>query len=159
MPISDHKMRCTCPTPLIPAFALMRMSNLATLREIFHRYQADLVATRMRSNLNATSTNRVTFLFSRSPGQHLPDKLTPKCLGPYKVVKQTKNDISCRSLIDGSVHTFHVARLKLFMPHASVTGCVGHRRRSSSQLLRRRRSKKRFLLIHNLTICITTSSE
>ena len=34
--------------------------------------------------------------------------------GPYEVIQQTKNDVECRHLTQGSVSTFHITRLKPF---------------------------------------------
>eukprot|EP01033_Poteriospumella_lacustris_P017893 gene17893-biopygen8036 len=97
--------------------------NLRTLREVSHRYQADLLAERLRHNPPSDDVRNMyqpgdLVLFQQTPHKPLPDKLSSRFLGPYKVVSQTKNDVSCRSLIDGSVHVFHVTRLKLFFGSA-----------------------------------------
>ena len=38
----------------------------------------------------------------------MPSKLTTKFSGPFEVVSQTKNDVSCKHLVHGSIHVFHV---------------------------------------------------
>jgi hypothetical protein len=53
-------------------------------------------------------------LFQYNPEVPLPTKLSPKYLGPYEVIRHTKNDVQCRHLVDGFVKVFHVTRLKIF---------------------------------------------
>jgi hypothetical protein len=57
-------------------------------------------------------------LWQRDPNSPLPTKLSPKFVGPYLVLSQTKNDVSCRHVILGHVKVFHVSRLKIF--HGSL---------------------------------------
>jgi hypothetical protein len=44
----------------------------------------------------------------------MPSKLTTKFSGPFEVVSQTKTDVSCKHLVHGSIHVFHVTELKIF---------------------------------------------
>ena len=47
--------------------------------------------------------------FQRSTTNQLPSKLSPKFLGPYSVVYQVKNDVTCRNLITDAITIFHVS--------------------------------------------------
>lgn len=52
------------------------------------------------------------------------DKLNPKHTGPYKVVKQTKNDISCVHLADPTiVKEYHVSEVALSTRTERRCGC------------------------------------
>jgi hypothetical protein len=42
-------------------------------------------------------------------------KLAPKLLGPYTVLKQVKNDITCRHVVTEKIHTFHSDRVTPFI--------------------------------------------
>ena len=53
-------------------------------------------------------------LFQRNPEALAPSKLSLRYTGPYEVVSQHKNDVTCRHLCIKSVHIFHVERLKIF---------------------------------------------
>ena len=44
----------------------------------------------------------------------LPSKLTTPYKGPYIVIVQTKNDVSCKHANTGTVNIYHVSRLKPF---------------------------------------------
>jgi hypothetical protein len=48
------------------------------------------------------------------PGDHLQHKLDPDWLGPYEVISQVKNDITCKHIVLRSIHTFHTTRVKPF---------------------------------------------
>ena len=55
-------------------------------------------------------------LFNRreSPGDMLPTKLSPSYLGPYRVIRQTKNDIECTHIVTHEIRVLHVDRVKPF---------------------------------------------
>ena len=48
------------------------------------------------------------------PSDHLDTKLTARRSGPYQVVRQVKNDVTCKHVNLGSEHTLHVSRLTPF---------------------------------------------
>ena len=59
------------------------------------------------------SNDYVLHIFSTS--NNLPYKLSPKFSGPFLLLSQTGNDVTCKNLITESINIFHVSRLKLFV--------------------------------------------
>ncbi len=53
-------------------------------------------------------------LWQFNPEDPLPSKLSPKFIGPYTVLEQVKNTVSCRHVIQGYIKEFDVERLKIF---------------------------------------------
>ena len=91
--------------------------NLCMLNDISIKYQSALILERTKSTPADTQNQYQPgdlVLFQLNPNDPLPTKLSPKFTGPFKVVKQTKNDVDCQSLIYGSISSFHVERLKIF---------------------------------------------
>jgi len=91
--------------------------NLVYLHKKSKDFQAELVAERTKD----TPPDKQNFfqpgdfvLWRRNPDEPLPTKLSPKYVGPYVVISQTKNDVACRHIILGHVKDFHVSRLKFF---------------------------------------------
>ena len=58
--------------------------------------------------------NRDFVLFQRDTSTHVDTKITPELVGPYEVICQTKNDVSCKHVVLGKEEVFHVPRLKIF---------------------------------------------
>jgi hypothetical protein len=56
------------------------------------------------------------FLFNRreNPLDMLPDKLSPPFLGPYRVLHQAKNDVTCEHVVTHDSKILHVSRVKPF---------------------------------------------
>ena len=88
--------------------------NLDRLRKKSAKFQHDLVDERTRPN-------RETPQNIYQPGDLVlhqvkvpPTKLSPRFFGPYEVMSQVKNDVTCKHLVQASVHTFHVSELKIF---------------------------------------------
>ena len=48
------------------------------------------------------------------PSDHLPTKLSPDWLGPYRVIEQYKNDVAVKHIVLHTEGVFHVERLKPF---------------------------------------------
>ena len=59
------------------------------------------------------SNDYVLHLYSTT--NDLPSKLSPKYSGPFVVLSQSGNDVTCKNLITDSINIFHVSRLKLFV--------------------------------------------
>jgi hypothetical protein len=84
----------------------------------------------------------------------LPSKLTTPYKGPYVVISQYKNDITCRHANIGTVQVFHVDRVKPFygsLEEATVLARVDHQQFIITRIMAYRgdpelRSKTEFLL-------------
>lgn len=49
------------------------------------------------------------------PSDHLASKLSPTFKGPYVVISQAKNDVTCEHIILATTHVLHLDRLKPFI--------------------------------------------
>ena len=101
----------------LPAYVRMLDESLRNLQAASKKYQDNLVAERLKTN--AESKQNIFqpgdfVLFQLSKDKPLPSKLTPRFSGPYEVVHQVKNNVTCKHLVMYSTHVFHVERLKLF---------------------------------------------
>jgi hypothetical protein len=89
--------------------------NLQIIRNSSHIHQQLLTNERTKNNLPQNiyqNDDYVLHLFSTS--NDLPYKLYPKYSGPFRVVSQLGNDVTCKNIITDSIKIFHVSRLKLF---------------------------------------------
>jgi hypothetical protein len=111
LPKSDNSA-----APEVTHILLQRLNdNLQMLRDASSTYQASLVKTRTKANVPAKEQNRyqsgdyVTF----DAGRPRP-KLSCRFKGPYRVVSQYKNDVSCRNLVTDALVEFSVTDLEPF---------------------------------------------
>ena len=88
--------------------------NLTILREISSKHQAEIVEKR-KSDFIQNFYQPGDLVLKQVTTPFLPNKLAPNYLGPYKVIKQYKNDVEVRHLALGKVETVHVEKLKLFI--------------------------------------------
>ncbi len=98
------------------AFIKLLDSNLQFIRQKSLEYQEQLAKDRTADTPEETQNvyqegDRV--LFKRDIGMK-PTKLSPRYIGPYVVIKQYKNDVTCKHIIMGNIETLHVSRLKPF---------------------------------------------
>ena len=74
---------------------------------------------RTLSNPPPTQQNRYQpgdfILYNYPKGQPKPTKLSSPQLGPYEVIKHVKNEVEARHLCIGTVRTFHVDDVQLFI--------------------------------------------
>jgi hypothetical protein len=57
---------------------------------------------------------------------HRPNKLSPQFLGPYEVISQHKNDITCKHLATHTIKVFHTDDIKIFIgtPEAALQAAM-----------------------------------
>ena len=90
--------------------------NLQIIRNSSYLHQQKLTNERTKNNLPQNmyqSNDYVLHLYSTT--NDLPSKLSPKYSGPFVVLSQSGNDVTCKNLITDSINIFHVSRLKLFV--------------------------------------------
>ena len=103
--------------PSMHAYISKLNENLETIRKISYEYQQTLATERT----SATPLHKQNVyqqddlvLYQRDPDGFLPTKLSPKFIGPYAVISQYKNDVTCKHVIMGDIKVLHVSRLKIF---------------------------------------------
>lgn len=92
-------------------------SDLAEIRRRSIEYQQQLI--KSKTGVNPEAVNRYqagdyVLLDALFDGSLKEFKLKHRYLGPYQVIKQYKNDVEVRHLVEDSVHTFVVDTLKPF---------------------------------------------
>jgi hypothetical protein len=86
--------------------------NLAIVRSIISSYQ-DSLRQRRQSSTPSNSHNvfqpgdYVLWNPLETPYSFRSSKLSPKLLGPYEVIQQIKNDISCRQVVTNIISKLH----------------------------------------------------
>jgi hypothetical protein len=110
------------PPPLVPGHdytALVKQldSNLAVVRSATADFQATL---RRKRHATTPSQNQfapgdvILWNPRENPFSFRSTKLAPKLLGPYRVISQHKNDISCEHVVLHTHHTLHSSRVAPF---------------------------------------------
>ena len=89
--------------------------DLSLVKSHSLKFQAELVTKRASSTKQNTFQKGDYVLFAHPKDKPLPSKLNGKYAGPFEVISQTKNDVSCRHCSTGKVSEFFVSSLKLFM--------------------------------------------
>jgi hypothetical protein len=113
--------RFQLPPPLVPGTPYSSLvhqlnTNLATVRSITAQFQTELRQAR-QSPAPANHQNKFQagdlILWNPRENTHSfrSSKLAPKLLGPYKVLSQNNNDISCEHIVTNNKHTFHADRV------------------------------------------------
>ena len=122
------------PPPLVPGHDYTTLvqqldANLAVVRSATSAFQATL-----RSRRHTTTPSQNQF----SPGDVIlwnpiekalsfrSSKLAPKLLGPYRVISQHKNDISCEHVVLRTYHTLHSSRVTPFYGTLESENTVAH---------------------------------
>ena len=64
-------------------------------------------------------------MHSRATFDLCSSKLAPKLLGPYTVMNQIKNNITCRHVATDKIHTFHSDRVTPFIGNTQDADKIG----------------------------------
>ena len=91
-------------------------STLATVRQVAQEALDKGSTTRQSSNPSITTSYQPgDFLIFGVPKMNRTTKLATPWLGPYEVSSQRNNNIECRHLSSGIIHSLHCNRVKIFM--------------------------------------------
>ena len=91
--------------------------DLRHLRALSKKHQAEIAAERIAqtpAELQNVYQPGDLVLLETDPAVPRRTKLSPLNLGPFEVIVQRSNDVSCRHLATGVEHRLHVSRLKMF---------------------------------------------
>ena len=117
--------RFKLPMPLLPGHTYCDLvtaldRNLAIVRSITSSYQ-DSLRRKRQSNTPSNSHNIyqpgdfILWNPLETPQSLRSSKLSPKLLGPYEVIQQTKNDISCKHVVTNVISVLHSSRVTPFI--------------------------------------------
>ena len=112
-----YELPLTLSAENAPAYIQELNNNLQLVRQISREHQDGIVAQRTAPNSLAPQTLYQPGDYVLHRNNHPENKLQGPWLGPYQVVQQVKNDVTCKDLVSGSVMThkpFHLENLKLF---------------------------------------------
>jgi hypothetical protein len=93
-------------------------ANLQIVRQRSHDLQQEIVRERSEANGSPKQYepgDLVLWNPRESPSDFLATKLQPDWAGPYEVLRQAKNDVTCKHLVLGTEKVLHVTRLKPFL--------------------------------------------
>ncbi len=90
--------------------------NITNLREKSKSFQLDLVKRRMEeANVGEPNCYQPGDFITLKLRGLRPAKLAPRYKGPYQVISQHKNDITCKHLAMGNVDVLDAERVQLFI--------------------------------------------
>jgi hypothetical protein len=93
-------------------------NDLATVRQLVREYQ-NLLKPELPQAQNVYQPG--DFVLLHKTVEYVPrSKLHPKYLGPYRVIRQIKNDVEVEHLITGRLYVFYVADLRIFVGDANA---------------------------------------
>jgi hypothetical protein len=93
--------------------------DLETARKHAAELQSKMIESRVKSNAPQNTFQPGDFVLHHLPADKpVPSKLVGRYAGPYVVLVQRKNDVSCRHCALGHVKEFFVSDLKLFVGSA-----------------------------------------
>jgi hypothetical protein len=94
-------------------------TDLAHVRAASKKHQDTLALERTAANPPSTQQNRYQpgdfILYNYPKDQPKPTKLSSPHLGPYEVIKHEKNEVEARHICMGTVRTFHVDDVQIFI--------------------------------------------
>jgi len=101
----------------VSAYIKLLDKDLQTIRDISDKVSSEIARERT-SKVPLDKQNKFQpgdfVLWQINPSQHKETKLSPRFFGPFEVIDQVKNDVTCRHVNLGFIKVFHVNRLKIF---------------------------------------------
>ena len=90
--------------------------NIQTIRRVSSKFQDEIKEKRSTKYPVPSYVTGDFVLWNprEHPNAHLDSKLSPPWKGPYEVISQDRNDVSCEHVVNRTRHVFHVDRIKPF---------------------------------------------
>jgi hypothetical protein len=104
------------PQAFTSAYVKELDKDLKLIRELSQKYQDNLVAHRLK-DVDPTKQNTYQpgdFVLRELDRSQPHNKIGPPYTGPWKVEYQKGNDVTCRHVVEDTVHTFQVRNVKIF---------------------------------------------
>ena len=92
--------------------------DIAHLRALSQKLQDEIAAERQKESKHVPKFEFGDFVLwdpKETPCDIIGEKLEPRYWGPYEVLSQVKNDVTCVHVNLQTKHVFHVSRLKVFI--------------------------------------------
>ena len=112
-------------------------ATLDTLRTASAEYQAKLVSARLKENPVHVNTYQQGDYVTFDAGPKPHPKMSCRYKGPYEVVRQYRNDVTCRNLVTGAVVLFSVHDLEPFFVRTAEEALDAAMRDQDQFLVRR----------------------
>jgi hypothetical protein len=88
--------------------------DLLIVRDLSYKHRAAIIEKRQKPNDRPQNIYQPGDLVLRDVGRPKESKLSPNYAGPYQVVSQTKNDVTCKHIVLHFIEKFHVTTLGMF---------------------------------------------
>ena len=107
-------------SPAEAAHALLKAldKNLKVVREVSAKFQQEIAAQRRAKDQPFSAYSKGDLILwnpKEHPHHMVGPKLSPKRLGPFEVLKQVNNDITCEHVVSKKIFTLHTSRVVPFV--------------------------------------------
>ena len=107
------------PTGLPPAAAAAERlkalnEDLLIVRDLSYKHRSMVIAKRQPHAIKPQNRFQPGDLVLFDVGRPKASKLSPNYAGPFEVINQTKNDVTCRHVVLHFMQKFHVSKLGMF---------------------------------------------
>jgi hypothetical protein len=100
----------------MPEYVVSLDGQVRALRDISRAHQDAVAQERIDKQSQGHHTfQRGDFVLLERSSTFRDNKLSPKLIGPFEVLSQHKNDVTCRHVAQGNVEVLHLSRLSLFV--------------------------------------------
>ena len=123
--------------------------QLDTIRTVFKQAQSQQAQERIQTTPHEHQNVYCPGDFILKKRDHRPDKLSPQYLGPYEVINQSANDVTCRHLALHNVEILHVDDIQIFIGNKETALQAALRDNNQHLVMHYHLPRKSFHPFHN----------